>query len=341
MDGVAGDDRHRHRRRTRRGGRAPGADPRRGARRGVAGGCVGFLVYNWHPASIFMGDAGSLFLGLPARRDLAQARWSTGYGSSITAVVLIMFPAVFDTTLVVISRTRAGRSIMVGGTDHTSHRLNRLGLPIRWVAFSLGLFAIIVRQPGSDGRPRRRSPARRVRARCRRRRGGLRAASAACPCTPTGAGRLSACRRRRRLTRLVDETLVELCVSSTSRCSPKSRSARSAAARPIRARRSGSRSEAVDGGSERRRHRPARRSQSTPSATTSRTAPTSVATAGTPCIAASIRATGIPSLSLVSTIRSRRGVDLGHVSSPAGERRDSGPPAPCLRARPATGRRRR
>jgi UDP-GlcNAc:undecaprenyl-phosphate GlcNAc-1-phosphate transferase len=56
-------------------------------------------------------------------------------------VVLIMFPAVFDTTLVVISRVRAGRSIMVGGTDHTSHRLHRVGMPIRWVAVTLGFFA--------------------------------------------------------------------------------------------------------------------------------------------------------------------------------------------------------
>jgi UDP-GlcNAc:undecaprenyl-phosphate GlcNAc-1-phosphate transferase len=108
----------------------------------VAGACAGFLVYNWHPATIFMGDAGSLLLGFLLAVISLKLRWPAAHAGSITAVILIMFPAVFDTTLVVISRVRAGRSIMVGGTDHTSHRLHRLGMPIRWVAITLGLFAV-------------------------------------------------------------------------------------------------------------------------------------------------------------------------------------------------------
>ena len=108
----------------------------------LAGGCLGFLIYNWHPASIFMGDAGSLLLGFLLAVVSLKLRWSTPHFESVTAVILIMAPAVFDTALVVVSRKRAGRSIMVGGTDHTSHRLHRLGLPIRWVATSLGLVAI-------------------------------------------------------------------------------------------------------------------------------------------------------------------------------------------------------
>lgn len=107
----------------------------------VAGACVGFLVYNWHPASIFMGDAGSLLLGFLLAVISLKLRWNTGHGSSVTAVVLIVFPAVFDTALVIFTRLRAGKSIMVGGTDHTSHRIHALGVPIRWVAISLGLFA--------------------------------------------------------------------------------------------------------------------------------------------------------------------------------------------------------
>ena len=109
---------------------------------GLVGACLGFLVYNWHPATIFMGDAGSLLLGFLLAVSALKLRWNTGLDNSITAVLLLMFPAVFDTTLVIVSRTRAGRSIMVGGTDHTTHRLHRLGLPIRGVAALLGLVTI-------------------------------------------------------------------------------------------------------------------------------------------------------------------------------------------------------
>jgi UDP-GlcNAc:undecaprenyl-phosphate GlcNAc-1-phosphate transferase len=109
----------------------------------LAGACIGFLYFNWHPASIFMGDAGSLLLGFllaSSAMRLSSGPWSVGgWGVALAGVVLTMAVAVFDTALVVVSRVRAGRSIMVGGTDHTSHRLHRLGVPIRVVALSLGL----------------------------------------------------------------------------------------------------------------------------------------------------------------------------------------------------------
>lgn len=108
----------------------------------IAGACLGFLIYNWHPAKIFMGDAGSLTLGYLLSVAALKLRWNTQYESSVVAVILIMYPAIFDTVLVVISRVRAGRSIMVGGTDHTSHRLQRLGVPIRGVAALLAIVSL-------------------------------------------------------------------------------------------------------------------------------------------------------------------------------------------------------
>jgi UDP-GlcNAc:undecaprenyl-phosphate/decaprenyl-phosphate GlcNAc-1-phosphate transferase len=94
----------------------------------VAAACMAFLVYNWHPARIFMGDAGSLFLGFMLAVIALKVRTDVPRFESALAVVLILGAAVFDTTLVVISRTLRGRSIMVGGTDHTAHRLTLLGL---------------------------------------------------------------------------------------------------------------------------------------------------------------------------------------------------------------------
>jgi UDP-GlcNAc:undecaprenyl-phosphate GlcNAc-1-phosphate transferase len=94
----------------------------------VAATCLGFLVYNWHPATIFMGDAGSLFLGFLLAVIALKLRTHVADPTSAVALLLLVGPALFDTTLVVISRVRAGRPVYIGGTDHTSHRLVLLGL---------------------------------------------------------------------------------------------------------------------------------------------------------------------------------------------------------------------
>jgi UDP-GlcNAc:undecaprenyl-phosphate GlcNAc-1-phosphate transferase len=104
----------------------------------VASACLAFLLYNWHPARIFMGDAGSLFLGFMLAVISLKLRTPVPHAASIVAVVLLVGPAVFDTTLVVISRVTHGRRIFVGGTDHTSHRLLLLGVP------RVGVTAVLV-----------------------------------------------------------------------------------------------------------------------------------------------------------------------------------------------------
>jgi UDP-GlcNAc:undecaprenyl-phosphate GlcNAc-1-phosphate transferase len=97
----------------------------------LAGGTLGFLVHNWHPASIFMGDAGSLFLGFLLASLTLRLEAAVGPTTGAVVALLLVGPALFDTVLVVISRVRARRSILVGGTDHTSHRLVRRGFETR------------------------------------------------------------------------------------------------------------------------------------------------------------------------------------------------------------------
>jgi UDP-GlcNAc:undecaprenyl-phosphate GlcNAc-1-phosphate transferase len=104
----------------------------------VAAACLAFLLYNWHPARIFMGDAGSLYLGFLLAVISLKLRTPVPHAASIVAVVLLVGPAVFDTTLVVISRVTNGRRVYIGGTDHTSHRLLLLGVP------KTGVTAILV-----------------------------------------------------------------------------------------------------------------------------------------------------------------------------------------------------
>jgi UDP-GlcNAc:undecaprenyl-phosphate/decaprenyl-phosphate GlcNAc-1-phosphate transferase len=99
----------------------------------VAGGCLGFLPYNFHPARIFLGDTGSLFLGF-LLSVLFIKIGLVGYPLVTRAAVpaLIVGVAVFDTTLVIWSRWRGGRPVFQGGTDHSSHRLHVLvGSPAR------------------------------------------------------------------------------------------------------------------------------------------------------------------------------------------------------------------
>jgi UDP-GlcNAc:undecaprenyl-phosphate GlcNAc-1-phosphate transferase len=100
-------------------------------------GCVGFLPHNWSPARIFMGDAGSLFIGFIISSSTFVIYAPFGRVTTITGALLATFVATVDTAVVFISRHRAGRPLLLGGTDHVSHRLRRLGCCTWQVAFVL------------------------------------------------------------------------------------------------------------------------------------------------------------------------------------------------------------
>lgn len=120
--------------------------------------CVAFLIYNWYPAQIFMGDAGSLFLGFMLAATALKLRPRVAHATSVTGLVLLLSPALFDTSLVVISRLRAGRSVFVGGTDHTSHRLMRLGYGQRTTAAMLAVASMVLVVAGVLVSERRLNP---------------------------------------------------------------------------------------------------------------------------------------------------------------------------------------
>ena len=95
----------------------------------LAGACVGFLVFNFKPASIFMGDSGSLFLGgsLAVLSLTGGRQAGTGMLSALAVPVFLLLIPIFDTTLVTFSRILSTRSASQGGRDHTSHRLVAMG----------------------------------------------------------------------------------------------------------------------------------------------------------------------------------------------------------------------
>ena len=98
----------------------------------LLGATLGFLRFNWHPATIFMGDTGSLLLGFLLASLGIQLRFPSDLVLRTWMIpILVLAVPIFDTTLVSISRLRRGLRLTDGGKDHVSHRLRKMGLGIR------------------------------------------------------------------------------------------------------------------------------------------------------------------------------------------------------------------
>ena len=95
----------------------------------LAGASAAFLVYNFNPASIFMGDCGSLMIGFGiSLLSLGLPGMGTGNSmASIAVPVMIAMVPILDTTMVTLVRLLSGRKASTGGKDHTSHRLVLMG----------------------------------------------------------------------------------------------------------------------------------------------------------------------------------------------------------------------
>lgn len=101
----------------------------------LLGSCLGFLVRNFPPARIFMGDTGSQFVGFfLAGLSLIQVPYSRGTLAVLAVPALLLLVPIFDTIFVMTTRLTSGRPISVGGRDHTSHRVVAVGASERRVA---------------------------------------------------------------------------------------------------------------------------------------------------------------------------------------------------------------
>ncbi len=114
------------------------------------GAILGFLIYNFQPASIFMGDAGSLFIGFTlAGMTVMTNTGNAAYGStshllSVIAIpVLILFIPILDTGFVSVMRKLFSRPISQGGQDHSSHRMVAIGFSERKAVLVLYLLSIV------------------------------------------------------------------------------------------------------------------------------------------------------------------------------------------------------
>src|SRR6185369_17089689 len=125
-----------------------------------AGALLGFLVFNSNPASIFMGDCGSMFVGFflasSALINVSGGR-SRSFLPVLAVPILVLFIPIFDTTFVTVLRKLSGRAASQGGRDHTSHRLVALGMSERYAVLMLygfaalsGVLAILVQRARLD-----------------------------------------------------------------------------------------------------------------------------------------------------------------------------------------------
>jgi UDP-GlcNAc:undecaprenyl-phosphate GlcNAc-1-phosphate transferase len=99
----------------------------------LVGACLGFLVHNFPPARIFLGDAGSLFIGYWLACLLVSSTFYESYRPKVTylAPFVVLFVPLFDTARVVWIRLRLRAPLFRGDTNHVAHRLTALGLSRR------------------------------------------------------------------------------------------------------------------------------------------------------------------------------------------------------------------
>lgn len=109
----------------------------------LSGATLGFLVWNRPPARIYMGDAGSLFLGLVlASLTIRLEPNPINKYAGFTVIFGLVAVPILDTSVAVVSRMSKGVSPFQGGKDHLSHRLMKIGLSKRQAVTSLWLLSL-------------------------------------------------------------------------------------------------------------------------------------------------------------------------------------------------------
>lgn len=103
----------------------------------LGGALLGFLLYNFNPASIFMGDTGSMFLGMVLAAAAVQANQKSSTAVTILVPIVVLGLPIADTLLAMSRRAVRGRPIFSADREHIHHRLLALGLTHRGAVLTL------------------------------------------------------------------------------------------------------------------------------------------------------------------------------------------------------------
>ena len=121
---------------------------------GVLGSLIGFLYHNWHPSKMYMGDAGSQFLGIFLAAFSIPFLWNNDsftlevpYLSKFVIPVLVFCIPLIDTITVIYFRLKRKSSPFLGGSDHTTHHLVYFGFSERQVVLfftTVNIISIVI-----------------------------------------------------------------------------------------------------------------------------------------------------------------------------------------------------
>ncbi len=117
----------------------------------IAGSCLGFLPYNFNPASIFMGDTGALFLGFMLASLSIEGVMKSVATIAVVVPIIILGVPIFDTTFAIFRRLLNGKSIAEADKGHLHHRLLQMGysqkktvLILYFISAIFGLCAVLI-----------------------------------------------------------------------------------------------------------------------------------------------------------------------------------------------------
>jgi UDP-GlcNAc:undecaprenyl-phosphate/decaprenyl-phosphate GlcNAc-1-phosphate transferase len=118
----------------------------------IAGACAGFLVFNFHPAKIFMGDSGSMFLGFVLAGVAVNGVVKSAATVALLGPLLVLAIPILDTSFVIMRRIKNRQPVYIADRSHFHHRFFTIGWGQRktvlamyaWCAL-LGAFALVIR----------------------------------------------------------------------------------------------------------------------------------------------------------------------------------------------------
>lgn len=110
----------------------------------VAGACLGFLYHNFHPASIFMGDAGSNLLGLLLACVAIQGTIKTAAIVALFFPLTVLMVPIFDSAFVIAKRIKYRRPVYSADSEHMHHRMARIGFSQRRTVLYLYAWTLVL-----------------------------------------------------------------------------------------------------------------------------------------------------------------------------------------------------